>query len=154
MEMWLFRSTYINQNQPSNLKLRFKCYLTLQGELLYAMVIREEKAIQPYLQVVWLNGCKQLILGELTEHIWGHDLAELLTQKMHGLSVDPFWAVRLRTPLQNGDQRLQRHALHNDILTTWTKRGRILFSKFSAKVKGIISACILFHCLQIVEFFH
>ena len=40
-----------------------------------------------------------------------------LTQEMHGLPVDPFGAIRLGAPLQNGDQGLERDALHNDVLT-------------------------------------
>lgn len=58
-----------------------------------------------------------MLLAELIENVRGHDLAELLTQEVQGLAVDPLGAVRLRAPLQDGDQRVQGQALHHDVLT-------------------------------------
>lgn len=71
-----------------------------------------------YLQVVRLNGTKEVLLAQLVQNVRGDHLAELLAQEVHGLPVDPLGAVRLRAPLQDGNERVQRQALHNDVLAT------------------------------------
>lgn len=48
-----------------------------------------------HLQVIRLNGRQQVLLAKLVEDVRGHDLAELLTQEVHGLPMNPFGAVRL-----------------------------------------------------------
>lgn len=87
-----------------------------------------------YLQVVRLNGTKEVLLAQLVQNVRGDHLAELLAQEVHGLPVDPLGAVRLRAPLQDGNERVQRQALHNDVLATleetkaqrWQRRNKKL----------------------------
>lgn len=48
-----------------------------------------------HLQIIGLNGCQQVLLGKLVQDIRGHDLTEIFTQEVHGLSMNPFRAVGL-----------------------------------------------------------
>lgn len=45
-----------------------------------------------------------MLLAKLVENIRRNNLAELLAEEVHGLPVDPLGAIRLRTPLQDGDE--------------------------------------------------
>lgn len=78
-----------------------------------------------YLQIVRLDGCEQVVLAELVEHLWSHDLGELLTEEMQRLPVHPLGTVGLRAPLQNGNQGVQGDALSNNIFTTYQTRAAI-----------------------------
>lgn len=71
-----------------------------------------------YLQVVRLNGTEEMLLAQLIQDVRADHLAELLAQEVHRLPVDPLGAVRLRAPLQDGNERVQRQALHDNVLAT------------------------------------
>lgn len=59
-----------------------------------------------------------MLLAQLVQNVRGDHLAELLAQEVHRLPVDPLGAVRLRAPLQDGNERVQRQALYDDVLAT------------------------------------
>lgn len=72
-----------------------------------------------YLEVVGLNSAEEVFFAELVEDVRGDDLAELLTEEVHGLPVDPLGAVRLGAPLQDRDQRVQGQTFHDDVLASY-----------------------------------
>lgn len=57
-----------------------------------------------YLEVVRLNCAEKMFFAKVIKNIRGDNLAELLTEKVHCLPVDPLGAIRLRAPLQDGDE--------------------------------------------------